>query len=202
MKAILAGLLIASGTLAGAQSLSVAEITSQIDAEMSGLDEYAALLNDPDPRRALKAMEIMLGSGDPELERLALDFGIYSTDARVRRTAFETWIKTEPTLVFRFMAGKDRAEEVARYIGNFKGTMNAEGIGTTSYVVGAFDADRNCYIWKSYSNCAVSVSDDAIILNFDNNWSELTISDDAKLVGVVQLNRNIAPVPVEIPISR
>lgn len=202
MKTVVAFFMAASATMAGAQSLSVAGITSQVDAEMAALDEYSALLNDPDPRRALKAMEIMLGAGDPDLERLALDFGIYSTDAHVKRTALETWIKTEPTLVFRFMAGKDRADEVARYIGSFKGTMSSDGVATTSYVVGAFDKDRNCYIWKGYSNCAVSVSDDAIMLNFDNTWSEVTISDDGKLVGEIQVNRNIAPVPVEIPISR
>ncbi|WGW05330.1 hypothetical protein [Tropicibacter oceani] len=202
MKAVVALFMAASATMAGAQSLSVADITSQIDAEMAALDEYSALLNNPDPRRALKAMEIMLGSGDPDLERLALDFGIYSTDAHVKRTAFETWVKTEPNLVFRFMAGKDRADEVARYIGVFNGTMSSDGVATTSYVLGAFDKDRGCYIWKGYSECAISVSDDAIMINFDSVWSELTISDDGKLVGEIQLNRNIAPVPVEVPISR
>lgn len=74
----------------------------------------------------------MLGFGDPDLERLALDFGIYSTHARVKRTAFETWIKIAPTLVFRFKADNDRADEVARYIGKFKGTMSSDSVATTS----------------------------------------------------------------------
>lgn len=202
MKAILTGLMVLSSTAVSAQSLSVADISSQIDTDMAALDEYAALLNDPDPRRALKAMQIMLASGDPDLERLALDFGIYSTDARVRQVAFETWIKTEPTLVFRLNAGEDRAKEVARYLKSFQGTMNSEGLGSTSYVVGAFDEDRNCYIWKGYSNCAVSISDDAIMVNFNGYWCEMTISDDARLAGAITIHGNIDPVPTEIPISR
>lgn len=40
------------------------------------------------------------------------------------------------------------------------------------------------------------------MLNLNNNWSELAISDDGNLVGQIQLNRNIALVLVEIPISR
>lgn len=56
MKAIIALFAASFASLAGAQPLSVSDITSQIDAGMAALDEYSALLNDPDPRRALKAI--------------------------------------------------------------------------------------------------------------------------------------------------
>lgn len=199
----MAAAMVLAGASAGAQSLTAAEIRAQVDQRMASLDEYATLLNDPDPRRARAAMQIMLGSGDPDLERMALDYGLFSTDLTVRRVAVETWLRTEPAVAFRFPVGKDRVEEVRRYMTRFNGTVSADGIGSTSYVVGAHDDARNCYIWKDYPQyCAFSLSDEAYLVNFFDNWSELTLSEDGKLRGEIILHSNIAPVPVEIPVSR
>ena len=59
--------------VAQAQSLSVEDLRAMVDKEMNKGNEYAELLNDPDPERAQTAMTLMLNSGDPALVLLHAD---------------------------------------------------------------------------------------------------------------------------------
>lgn len=43
-----------------------------VDQQMSNLNPYQELLNNPDPARSLAAMKVMLESGDEALVRMAL----------------------------------------------------------------------------------------------------------------------------------
>ena len=77
------------------QNLSAEDISSLIDQRLAITNPYQDLLNDPDPMRSLAAVEIMIGSQDASLARLAIQYGLESGRPEVRQlaaaSAYENW---------------------------------------------------------------------------------------------------------------
>jgi hypothetical protein len=79
------------------------------------------LLDDPDPDRSLAAMQIMIGLGDPQISRMALQHSLTSTNPAVRRAALKgifinrTWNST--TDQFRFGRVLTRIANVSGSVG-------------------------------------------------------------------------------------
>jgi hypothetical protein len=201
MKATIIAILLGLAPAAHAQSLSVADIAAQVDKDMASLDEYATLLNDPDPRRARKAMQIMLGSGDAELERLALDYGLFSTDPGVRRVVLDAWLATGPMLEIRYDGATADLGRMREQLENRGGSVTDAGKGVLLAQIGDFDAERGCYQWQDRTECALRVTDETVAIQSFEKWSTLELGPDGFIRGPIFINR-VGLVPGEIPITR
>lgn len=207
IKQFLAGaafMVISSAALA--QSLSVADLQAQIDAELSKGNEYAELLNDPDPARAQKAMELMLASGDDMLVKAALDYGIYSPDKTVRNLAIKAYLDTNPRLEVQFDGKKaDRSELVSVMSDLYGLSPNKEGFSTTTMDIEGFDDDANCYFLNrkiKYSKCFLRFVGETIqYRSSDGKWYEMTYLDAGALYVVsTQIYNANAQVALTIPL--
>lgn len=182
-----------------AQSLSPEEIARMLDDQASTPNPYAALLNDPDPKRSLGAMKIMMESGDQALVDLALEFGMLSSDARVRRDAVEYYMGSEP-LLFAEFDGADVTDgsypDVIK--SNLKGTIDAEKKGYVTFQIGAYDPAQRCYVHAGFENCAISFGTNGIFLSDINVNSKLDITEDGNLIGSATLSRVDELVPITI----
>jgi len=185
-----------------AQSLSAADILKQVDEKVSGLNDYQALLNDPDPARSMAAMEIMINSGDTILERMALEYGIYSPNPSVQRAALDAYFASKPTLDVYFDAGSSNSDwRFYKPLTQAGGSILQDGTGYMPSGVGAFDPDQNCYLKAGQEQCRARVTDNGVSVHFWNNWYNLKLNDQGELSGAGAFP-GINSVATVIPINK
>lgn len=192
---------LAVSSLSHAKSLSPEDINKLIDERINKLNPYQALLNDPDPARSQAAMQIMMESGDAELTRMALEFGLLSPNPTVKRTAFEGWLTTAPILSFRFDGSKVKDQSFPGIIrNNWNGTISA-GIGYWRIAVDKHLPEKKCFS-NTYrpEDCFITVNSDGVFLTPDYFNARGTISDSGSLTGTGSMHTVDEPVPFSIQI--
>ena len=186
-----------------AQTLSAADIKAQVDQKVAGLNEYQMLLNDPDPQRAMAAMRIMLDSKDPDLVRMALSYGIFSPNPAVRRTALEAFLASGPALrVTVDGSGANDPKDFAYFVKSLGGTIDEKGMAFLSLLVGAFDAEQNCYLLADTKGCVFRLSDAGQALMLWNTWWSLELGADGHLVGTGDMRKGNTGIGISIPVTR
>jgi len=187
--ALLAGLGVAHVPVAcSAQSISIEDLQKQIDEEMTKGNPYGDLLNEPDPKRALAAMKVMMASGDPELVKIAADYGLYSANSAVRAEALKALLATKPRIDVYFSESGAQGDFKRAMADLFKSEPNAQGIVATTLVVGDYDASEDCY-GLGRKDCALQIRPEAIRIDLYNRWTEITLTENASLVGNVYLGQ-------------
>ncbi|MDF2142929.1 hypothetical protein [Paenirhodobacter sp. CAU 1674] len=182
-----------------AQSLTPDEIRAKVEEKTNVTNGYQVLLNDPDPARSMAAMEVMLESGDAKLQRMALEFGLYSPNPQVRYTALKAYFDGEPVLSIGIDGGKiknqDQFGDLIREIG---GTINGQGDGFSTMKVGEIDAAQSCYLWPNSSSCFIRLSETGVAISLWREWAPLQLDDQGNLVGTLDIT---GPAPITIPVS-
>jgi len=186
------------------QSLSVEDLKAQIDAEISKVNPYAELLNDPDPRRAQAAMKIMLETGDPVLVNLALEFGLYSPDQSVRLQALRGHLNTFPRMDMFIDGSKADPTvfaEAARK--RFSSSVNSSGVATWTPQILSYSEENNCYARSNNGKvCFLQIRNETIRMTLGGTsdlWYQLTLTDEGTLEGVIDVE-SATGVMVKIPI--
>jgi len=184
---------------ASAQSLTPEQLKALVDERVSAQNPFAELLNDPDPARSLAAMQIMLESGDRDLQRMALEFGLLSTNPTVKRTAVEAFLSTKPVLTIRFDGtGLEDSSFVRRMTGQ-DATLTTENIGFWRMQVGDWNAERGCYMLVTGADCFATVNSDGVILQSQRTMTaRLVIGDTGSLEGSATLYQVDTPVPTSV----
>lgn len=181
---------------------SAADIAALVDQKMDAVDEYAALLNDPDPERSLAAMQLMIGLDDPQVSRMALQHGLTSTSPAVRRAALKAYFDAGPVLdIFIDGSSLDR-DNLTSYINQSKGTVDGDGTAFLSYKVGGFDDANGCYDYHTNANyCLVTLSEASVGIGLWGRWTPLKLNAEGTLTGMVQVDRLTPSVPISIPVK-
>jgi hypothetical protein len=185
---------------AAAQTLSPAEIMAKVNEKTASANEYQALLNDPDPSRSMAAMEVMLESGDPKLQRMALDYGLFSPNKLVQYAALKAFFQSRPVLrLYIDGSGVKDQDYFTRSIGELSGTVDQNKRGFVTMKVGEFDPKGSCYRHTNYNSCFVRISETEVAINpWRNNWVQLTLNDQGELIGVVGF---VPPAPIMVPVT-
>ncbi|WP_430511364.1 hypothetical protein [Pannonibacter phragmitetus] len=189
---------------AGAQSLKPSDIKGKIDAKVSAVSEYQALLNDQDPNRSIAAMEVMLESGDPKLVRMALDYGIYSPNPVVQRLALEGYLGGSPNMgIYTNVEGGAKDARYKNVIQDYlRGSVDAAGQGYFLAPIGKFNPETRCYPSKLRNTaCFFNVSDLGASIEVLDRKAALKMNDKGELVGEIKLPDVENPVALRIPIS-
>ncbi|HRO15753.1 MAG TPA: hypothetical protein PLL33_12055 [Paracoccus sp. (in: a-proteobacteria)] len=183
---------------AGAQNLSVEEIGKLIDERVNALNPYQAILNDPDPERALAGMEIMLQQGDATLRRMALEFGLLSPNPTVRRTALEGFLASGPALSIRFDGTGIEDKGFGTWIPNlWNGTVDSENIGYWRIQVSGQDEETKCYLDQN-GKCFITVNSDGVFFTPDRMNGRADITPEGTLAGSANLYGITPPVPFSV----
>ncbi len=206
-RALTSGFLLAliSGAGASAQSLSVEEIRAKVDQSLRDLGSYQELLADPDPARSSAAMKVMLESGDAELQRIALDYGLYSPNPVVRRKALEGFFASEPRIEVFIEGGSingtsswDRLNAAVRAYG---GSLNASNTAYFTWKIGKYDAGGECFLDSEGKSCVVRITDSGVSIRPWDAWLLLTPNEEGSLIGAVAIS-NAGRFPLRIPIRQ
>lgn len=184
---------------AAAQSISAAEIAKMVDQRMNDLNPYQALLNDPDPARAQAAMQIMLESGDADLTRMALEYGLLSPNPTVKRLALESWLSTGPVLSIRFDGTKVQAKDFPSRVKNYWNGNVSDGIGYWRVGVGKYLPDLKCFSNTDRADrCFITVNGDGVFLTPEALNGRAVITDTGQLEGTGALYGIEEPVSFSI----
>ncbi|MDJ1007376.1 MAG: hypothetical protein QNJ13_06070 [Paracoccaceae bacterium] len=197
LRFALAALCLVATPLA-AQSLTPEELRALVDERVNAQNPFAELLNDPDPARSLAAMEIMLESGDRDLTRMALEFGLLSTNPTVRRTAVEAFLKSKPVLSLRFDGAAANERYFTQRMTGANATITAERIGFWRMQVGDYNPERGCYMLASGKDCFVTVNSDGIILQ-NEGWMTGRVVPGA--TGALEGSATLYQVPEPVPLT-
>ena len=202
LLSILAASMVISAVATGApaQTISPEEIAAMVEDKVATINPYQELLNNPDPARSLAAMQIMLESGDAELVRLALEFGILSPSSAVRRTAFESYLTSQPVFSIT-IDGKGIKDNsyVSRIRSVWNGTLDADGTGYWRIPVGPPLPEQKCHTnIEQPGTCFVTVNADGIFLTATYLNARGEISEDGRIVGVANVDAVAEPLPFSI----
>jgi hypothetical protein len=187
-------------TTAMAQTLSPADILGQVEQKTQVTDGYRDLLNDPDPSRSMAAMEVMLESGDTKLQRMALEYGLYSPNPQVRYIALASFFESQPVLRMQMDGSKVKDQDYFKSsVQDLAGTVDSAKVGFIALKVGDFDPERSCYQHQENNGCFVRISETEVSLNpWNNAWFTVQLDDQGQLVGEVGF---VPPAPITIPVS-
>lgn len=181
-----------------AQNLTADEINNLIDDRVNNLNPYQAILNDPDPERALAGMQIMLDQGDETLRRMALEYGLLSPNPTVQRIALEGFLNSNPVLSIR-IDGTQVDDEAAfrKWIPDvWNGTVDGVMIGYWRINVDGFNDDAKCYV--AGRDCFITVNSDGVFFTPSRMNGRAEISDEGTLAGSATFYGVEQPVPFSV----
>jgi hypothetical protein len=189
------------------QSISIEDLQKQIDARVSTLNPYVALLNDPDPARSRAAMELMLESGDVTLMQMAIEQGIFSPNVVVQRIALKGYFDTLPAVIIQF-TGEEAANEKSFHYAvteDLHGSVIANNGGSFTLTLDQYNPESRCYEGglqnrNSRSGCVIVLADNGISIRVGGTHGSFQLSD-GQLTGSMSLGRIINPVSARIGIG-
>jgi len=197
--------LVALASPAFAQTLTPEALKAKV-AEGDGIRaEYYAIMDDPDPAKAASAVKFMMESGDPELERMARDYAIFSPHAAVQRAALEAFFNGSPRLEI-FLDGSALTKDELGWFSSSLGSQNATVDGTQGHwieQVGKFDEDKGCWVYKRSANyCLISLSENQVTFYMWQKPVALRLDEDGRLVGKGVVHNTKTAARITIPVTR
>ena len=206
-QTVFAAFLAITGVAGGAvaQSLTPEQLEAMIGERVNAQNPYQAFLADPDPARSLAAMQIMLESGDTNLTRMALEYGLLSPNATVRRIAVESFMATKPVLSIRFDGSATEDNDYEGMIrSTLTGTLDTDGVGYARAAVGEKSEDGTCFVDKVRGHCLITINSDGVFLSMHLGQgspyvsARMIVNDSGQLEGVAALRTVDEPIPVTI----
>ncbi len=186
---------------AGAQALTPEELSALIDQRVEGLDPYQALLNDPDPARSRAAVQIMMETRNPDLVRMAREFGLLSPNPEVQRLALEAFLATGPVLSIRFDgAGLEETYFANDARGNLDASLDPDLAAHWTARVGAFDPAQGCFVGEGRETCFVTVGFDGVRLAGKGFTARGALDGAGSLAGFATMARVAEAIPFTIPL--
>lgn len=203
MLKTLTAFLLASATAVSAQTLTPDELKAMIDKELGGQNEYLEIMDDADPRRSAAAVKIMMASGDPELERMAREYALFSPHPIIQRTALQAFFDSAPNLEI-YLDGSALDNETYKKFASFivgqRGSNLDDKNAFFLMQLGKFDEAKKCWVNAAYQNyCLIHLSENQATVSLLNKAAPLRLNDDGILEGSIEASQMV---PIRIPVTR
>ncbi len=199
MRAILLSLMLAAPAVAQQTASDILAALEQPADEMRQLTE---ILTGPDEEKALSAMRLMLVSGDPALERLALRAGLTSTSGVVRGVALSAFLDGKPTLVAFAETQVEEPAGFQRWI-EAVGSLNSQETGSFAITVGPPVEDApSCYgSLLEPGDCRVRIGGTELSFYVGSAWGSARLNENGELVGgISNAAYKTGPITLRIPL--
>lgn len=166
--------------------LSPEEMLAEIDRRASSASGYDALLQDPDPRRSAAAVALMMETGNEELIRKAMSFGLASPESSIRSTALTYYLQTLPTLALDFDAAEvadDKLPDLDKAVRSWGGSLGPDKKGSFSVALGPWNDKEQCYSAVNVNSCSARLNAQSISVVVAEQWINLNPNAEGNLEG-------------------
>lgn len=173
-------------TVPSGPALTPEEMLAEIDRLAGSASGYDALLQDPDPRRSAVAVALMMESGEADLIRKAMSFGLASPESNIRSTALTHYLKTMPTLALDFDAAQvvdDQLPTLDAAVQSWAGSLGPNKQGSFSVALGAWNEELQCYAMVSGRDCSARLNAQSISVYVADQWVNLNPNAEGNLEG-------------------
>lgn len=197
-----------------AQSISLEELDALVTKRAQTLGGYEDFLMDPDPKRAMAALQIMLESGDETLVSMALKHGLTSPNPDLRWAALKSYISGKPTLGLRVDASAASDDEnklslLDIILKNHGGSLGSNKTGSIVIALGAENAELGCISRRVQTEiCAARLNATSVSLylaSFDKDvepgWFDLTLNESGQLTGSFTVAYTRSPRQYRVPLD-
>lgn len=175
-------LLCLSGTVL---AQSAEELLNEISERKERINQFRALLNDPDQSTRLAALDVMLSSDDPAMKEIAYGIGFNSADEAMRALTLKGKFRDITMLPFTLDAGKDATETE-------KNTLEKLA-GAYSFRLNEFDADSGRFTFTgsdASSSKHGQISGTRVSFQSRLCQGDLALGDGAVLAGELRCSGN------------
>lgn len=182
----------------------------RIEAELGGrageLERVRLLLADPDPDRRVAAMELLLQSDDDIYRQRAREFGLFSDDPTLRRTAVHAIFDAGGAFRIEMDPVSEDSTNTGEFLQRYRGSRDSAGNGSVAFVLTpGFHAENVC--WTDRDDvCRLQPIGDTIHLT---SWrlsggrvvtGDFELDNAGTLQGHVLIGGSGAPVAARIPL--
>ena len=178
-------LLVALTSPAMAQ-VSLEEMDAAMQSRDAELAAFQERLNDPDPERALAALNLLITKGDVDQRRLAIRHGLYSTDTAIRATTLRAIFDSSPTLVMKMSPVPDEPSVYYfRNVAQANGTLSEDNASEVLRKVNGYDEKEHCWTIAVgvRSTCYIRMRGEVVSLFFGDRWGQYSLNATGQLEG-------------------
>lgn len=155
----------------------------------SEADQFKQVLNGEDSGRALRAMQFMIKSGNPDLVSAAKEFGLYSTNSVVQREAIAAILDSGGPfkLVADLSKIDDKKAKVGYYLTSIGGVYAVDQKSASfTFSVDPYSEEEGCWTFRNSSRCAFILSGTSVSLKgWSSGQGNLSLNDSGQLEGSV-----------------
>lgn len=183
IRAALVGLGLVCASSAAAQ-VSLDDLDKAMDSRSDQMAAFRDRLNDPDPDRAMTAMQLLITKGDTQQKQMAIDHGLSSTNPAIRMAAVTAVFDSQPILVSRwYPEERDFNNNFRNRVKHFRGTINADKSARVPLAVGQYSEDAKCWVDLQESRyCLFRINSGEISIRMDG-WAQVALDDSGRLMG-------------------
>lgn len=178
--------------------LTLDDLATKVGERVDALSAFEDALADPDARKALAAMQIMIKEGDADQKRMAIRSGLYATDLAIRSTVLRAIFDSKPNLVIQIKPVGDAVNQYyGRAVGTFAGTLKPDMSASVVRKLGEWDPEKQCWPETSGNGRCIAMLNADVVSFFLDSWAQLALDKEGNLVGPATFSQT----PVELTIS-
>ncbi|SFM98009.1 hypothetical protein [Marinobacter pelagius] len=163
---------------------SAEELLKEISERKERINQFRALLNDPDQSTRLAALDVMLKSDDLAMKEVAYGVGFNSADDAMRALALKGKFRDITVLPFKLTAGEEETESE-------KSTLE-KWSGSYSFTLGEFDESTGQFTFfggdAPRSTMKGQISGTGLEFQSYRCQGYFTLGDSANLIGELRCN--------------
>jgi len=183
-----------------AQTTSFEEFQRKVNEGVAEIAKYQEVLQNPDVRVQYQAVQYMLKTNDPALQRIAKEHALFSTNPVLRNSAIKAIFDSGQNVRLVVTSTGEKSLDVLGWLRRIDGTHDGN-IGSVIFKVG--EARENC--WVQYRNsCHFQLAGNSVLFKHEGNnssyaaQSSLDLGNDGILRGVIFTKNGEARLSIDL----
>ncbi len=187
-----------------AQSSSFDDFQRKVNEGVAEIAKYQQVLQNPDVRVQYQAVQYMLKSNDPALQRIAKEHALFSTNPVMRGSAIKAILDSGQNLRLVVTSTGEKSADVFRWLARVGGTSDGR-TGSVIFAVGKPIGNGNC--WQHYGErCRFKLAGNSILFQNHGNAGDqaqasMSLGNDGVLRGTIATSRQAGTANVSIDLK-
>lgn len=182
-----------------AQTTSFEEFQRKVNEGVAEIAKYQEVLQNPDVRVQYQAVQYMLKTNDPALQRIAKEHALFSTNPVLRNSAIKAIFDSGQNVRLVITSTGEKSVDTLGWLQRVGGTHDGN-TGSIIFKVG--EARENCWI-QYRDKCHFQLAGNSVRFNHEGNsgygaQSSLDLGNDGVLRGMIFTRKGEARLSIDL----